>query len=73
MDSDKGMPTNYESAATRDTREEHQKRRTSALAGEQLYEARKKEDEAHRIMEEEAFRQYEERIKEEYAKREGGA
>jgi len=73
MDSGKGVPTNYESAATRDTRDEHQKRRTSALAGEQLYEARMKEDEAHRRMEKEALRQYEERMQLEYSKREGGA
>lgn len=73
MDSDKSKPTPYESAATRDTREVHQRRRTSAIAGEQLHEARKKEDEAHRKMEEEFFRQYEERMQEEYAKREGGA
>jgi hypothetical protein len=66
-------PTNDSSATTSETRQGNQRRKTSAVAGEQIFEARKEEDEAHRRMEQEAKRLYAEKMEEEYAKREGGA
>lgn len=64
---------NSSSHATKACLAEHTRRRSSVTVGDELHDARMKENEAHKAVQAAAEKEYLERMELEYAKREGGA